>query len=57
MIARTDIVQGTAEWHQVRYGKIGGSLCKGLFVKSDTLLIEILSKLTEDFEFMNSNSN
>jgi len=50
MIARFDIVQGTEEWHQVRYGKVGGTLSKGLFVKSDTLLIDVLSEHIEDYE-------
>lgn len=50
MIARFDIIQGSAEWHELRYGKIGGSTSKGLFVKSDTLLDEILSEHLEPFE-------
>lgn len=49
MIARKDIIQKTEPWHRVKHGKIGGTLSKGLFVKSDTLMIEILSELTEDF--------
>jgi len=50
MIARFDITQGTAEWHELRYAKIGGSTSKGLFVKSDNLLDEVLSELLEPFE-------
>lgn len=50
MINRNDIVQHSEEWHKIRYGKIGGTLSKGLFVKSDTLLTDLLSELTEDFE-------
>lgn len=45
-----EIEQGTEEWHAIRYGKIGGTLSKGLFVKSDTLLIELLSEKAEEFE-------
>lgn len=50
MIARYDITQRSEEWQAVRYGKIGGSTSKGLFVKSDTLLISLLAQLTEEFE-------
>ena len=50
MIAKWNIVQGTEEWHRERYGKIGGSASKGLFVESDTLLDEILSEHSEPFE-------
>jgi hypothetical protein len=45
-----DIVQGTEEWHQIKWGKIGGTRASGLFVKSDNLLLELLSEITEDFE-------
>lgn len=50
MIARYDIEQHSEEWHQVRYGKVGGTLSKGLFVKSDTLLEDVLSELCEEFD-------
>ena len=50
MIARYDIIQGSEEWLRIKHGKIGGTLSKGLFVKSDTLLIDILSQVNEDFE-------
>lgn len=50
MIAHWDIIQGTSEWHQIRYGKIGGSTSKGLFVDSDTLLDELISARLEPFE-------
>lgn len=50
MIARYDIEQHSEEWHKVRYGKIGGTLSKGLFVKSDTLLEDVLSELCEEFD-------
>lgn len=45
-----NIVQGTDEWHKIRYGKIGGTLAKGLFAKTDNLLDEILTARSEDFE-------
>lgn len=44
------IEQGSIEWQQVKWGLIGGTLSKGLFVKSDTLLIDILSQKLEEFE-------
>jgi len=50
MIVRNDIEQHSEEWHEVRYGKVGGTLSKGLFVKSDTLLEDVLSELCEEFD-------
>lgn len=50
MIIRDDIEQHSEEWHEVRYGKIGGTLSKGLFIKSDTLLEDVLSELCEEFD-------
>lgn len=50
MKKRFDIEQGTIEWLEAKWGKIGGTLSKGLLVKSDTLLIDILSQRLEDFE-------
>src|ERR1700693_2793719 len=49
MIARYDIEQRTPEWHELKYGKVGGSTSKGLFVPSDTLLLELLAEATEPF--------
>lgn len=54
MIAHWNIKQGTEEWHAIRWGKIGGTTSKGLFVKSDTLLDELLSEITEPFEVEDS---
>lgn len=45
----TEIQQGTEDWFRMKWGKIGGTLSKGLFVDSDTLFIEILSQNLEDF--------
>jgi len=45
-----EIKQLSLEWHEIKWGKIGGTLSSGLFVKSDTLLIDILSQRIEDFE-------
>lgn len=47
---RNNIEQGTIEWHEARYRKIGGSTSKGLFVKGDTLMIDLLGQFLEDFE-------
>ena len=45
MINHKEIKQGSIEWHELRWGKIGGTLSSGLFVKSDTLLIDILTTI------------
>lgn len=50
MKAHYEILQHSEEWHKCRYRKIGGTLSKGLFVKSDTLLIDILSEYLEPFQ-------
>lgn len=44
-----NIKQQTEEWFKIKYGKIGGTRAGNLFVKSDTLLIELLAELTEPF--------
>lgn len=44
-----NIEQGSLEWHQIRYGKVGGSTSKQLHVKSDTLLNELVSCRLEPF--------
>lgn len=49
MKAHYNIIQGSEEWHEIKHGRIGGTLAGGLFVNSDTLLIEILSKKLEDY--------
>jgi len=50
MINYKDIVQGSIEWHELKWRKIGGTLSKGLFIDSDTLFIDLLSQFIEDFE-------
>jgi len=52
-----EILQGSLEWHGMRWGKISGTLSSGLFVKSDTLLIDILSQRLEEFEPTDSYEN
>ncbi len=50
MIPYKEIKQGSVEWSEIRYRKIGGTRSKGLFVKSDTLLDEMLAEFTEELE-------
>lgn len=57
MINYKDIEQGTIEWFELKWGKIGGTLAKGLFVKTDTLFLDILSQRIEDFEPTESFTN
>lgn len=47
MIARYDIEQRTVEWHEVKHGKIGGTRAG---VGLETLLVEIVSELTEEYQ-------
>jgi hypothetical protein len=57
MINHKEILQLTPEWAEIRWGKIGGTLSDGLLIKSDTLLIDILSQRLEYFEMSDSFSN
>jgi hypothetical protein len=52
-----DIIQGTADWLELRWGKITGTASKGLFIKSDTLLIDLISQHIEDWELEDSYSS
>lgn len=45
-----NVEQGSEEWHKIRYAKISGTRANGLFVNSDTLLIELLSEICEEFD-------
>ena len=51
MINRKDIKQGSPEWFEAKWGKIGGTLSKGLFKGLKTLKIDILSQRNEEFEY------
>ena len=55
MIARYDIEQGTYEWHEVRYGQIGGTLAKDILTESDTLTNKLIACRLEDFEHVDDN--
>jgi hypothetical protein len=50
MVNHNKIEQGSLEWFEIKWSKIGGTLSKGLFIQSDTLLLDILSQRLEDFE-------
>ena len=50
MINYKDIDQSAPEWLKLKWGKIGGTLSKGLFVDSDTLFIDLLSQYIESFD-------
>lgn len=51
MIAYYDIEQGTYEWHEIKYGKIGGTLSSSILAKTDTLLNDLISSRLEPFEY------
>lgn len=50
MINYKEIEQGGLDWLELKWGKIGGTLAKGLWVKTDTLFLDILSQMLEEFE-------
>lgn len=50
MINHKEIEQNTDEWYKIRWGKIGGTLSKGLFVDSETLFLELLGQHIEEYE-------
>jgi len=45
-----NVEQRTQDWFMLKKGVIGGTLAKGLFVKSDTLLNDLISQMIEDFD-------
>jgi hypothetical protein len=51
MVVHSEIEQQSEEWFKIKYGKIGGTRAKGLYVDSDTLMLDILSEKTEEFFF------
>jgi len=50
MILNKELQQGSIEWLEMRWGKIGGTASKGLHTKGDTLFIDLLSQHLEEFE-------
>ena len=57
MINYKEVQQGSLEWFEIKWGKIGGTLSKGLFIDSDTLFIDLLSQYLEEFEPVESYEN
>lgn len=57
MINYKEVQQGSLEWFEIKWGKIGGTLSKGLFIDSDTLFIDLLSQHLEEFEPVESYEN
>lgn len=57
MIIYKDIEQQSLEWFELKWGKVGGTLAKQLFIKSDSLFIDLLSQHIEEFEPSESFSN
>jgi len=50
MILNKELQQGSIEWFEIKWGKIGGTASKGLHTKGDTLFIDLLSQHLEEFE-------
>lgn len=45
-----NIEQHSIEWFEIRWGKIGGTRAKELFVKTDTLFYKLLAETIEPFD-------
>ncbi len=45
-----DFGQGSIEWLRMRWGKIGGTRASSLYTDSDTLMLHLLSEMTEPFD-------
>lgn len=50
MKQHNEFAQGSLEWHQMRYRKIGGAMASGLLIESSTLMLHLLSENMEDFQ-------
>ena len=46
----SEIEQGTTEWHNIRWGKIGGTTSKELHTKTDTLLNKLVAAKLEGYD-------
>lgn len=46
-----NVEQLSEEWFRLKYGRVGGTRAKGLFVDSDTLYLDLLSEKSEEFFF------
>lgn len=49
MINYKEIIQGTPKWFELRFGKIGGSESKGLYIDSNTLTVTKLGERCEEY--------
>ena len=49
MTARFDIEQHSVEWFEEKWGRVGGTRAKELFVKTDTLFYKLLAETVEQF--------
>lgn len=45
-----NIEQGSTDWFSLKWGKIGGTRAKELFIKSETLLYKLLAETIEPFD-------
>lgn len=45
-----EIEQKTVEWFRIKWGKVGGTKAKELFVNSDTLFYKIMAEHVEEFD-------
>ena len=53
----SEVKQKSLEWFELKWGKIGGTLSKGLHTRGDTLFIDLLSQHLEEFEPTDSFEN
>lgn len=49
-VVHWDVVQKTSEWHELRYGRVGGTSSIQLYKKSDALYDELFAKHCEPYE-------
>lgn len=57
MIAYLDLEQGSIEWLEMKWGKIGGTASAGLYNDSNALFLDILSQRLEECEIEDSYSS
>lgn len=50
MIVYDNLLQRSLEWHEIKWGKIGGTLSGGLLKPTDALFIDLISQIGEEFE-------
>ena len=57
MIARHDIIQGTPEWHEARWAKVGGKRLNQLLIRSESLFNRMLGEYTEPYVYKEGFTN